>query len=137
MSAITVDAIFPTEYDARFEMNATLEAPSRSRALVEDTLIGWELRHLIPEAKLVASELVTNAAIATPDAEICLLLAQEADAVLIGVWDSSPILPKKRPCGPDSTSGWGLHIVTAIADHTDTFPTTDPRGKITWARLAT
>jgi len=134
MSAMTENL---STCDTRFALTATPDAPSRARALVEATFVRWELRHLIPDAQLVTSELVTNATIATPGVGIRLLLAREPGAVLIGVWDASPIMPKKRPYGPDSTSGWGLHIVSAIADHTDSFRVSEPSGKITWAQLAT
>lgn len=134
MSAITEN---PSTCDTRFALTATRDAPSQARALVEATFIRWEFRQLIPDAKLITSELVTNASVATPGAGIWLLLAREPGVVLIGVWDSSPIMPKKRPYGPNSTSGWGLHIVAAIADHTDTFRVSEPRGKITWAQLTT
>ncbi|MGH3388207.1 MAG: ATP-binding protein [Actinomadura sp.] len=137
MIAIKANSAFPIESEPRFQLTATRDAPAQARALIEATFIDWELRHLIRDGKLITSELVTNSAVATPDASIWLLLAWEPDAVIIGVWDSSPILPKKRPCHPDSESGWGLHIVDALATCNGAFPVTRPDGKITWAELAT
>ncbi|MGH3387451.1 MAG: ATP-binding protein [Actinomadura sp.] len=102
---------------------------------MEATFSSWAFRHLIPDGKLIASELVSNAITATPGGAIWLLLAHERDAMWICVWDSSPVLPEKRACKPHSESGRGLHIVAAIADDNGAFPVADPKGKITWARL--
>jgi hypothetical protein len=120
---------------ARFELRAVPEAASRARGLVEAMFINGACRHLIEDGQLITSELVGNTTAVTPGEVVWLLLAQGRDAVWIGVWDSSPVLPRKRACEPYSESGRGLHIVAAIADEHGAFPVAEPQGKITWARL--
>jgi len=76
----------------------------------------------------VASELITNAAEATPDKRIRLRLGRNTRSVFLGVWDSSPARPHARPIvvltpqdldATDETfdhgGGWGLPIVRALS----------------------
>lgn len=137
MGAVTAKPTVPVGWDARFKLKAVPEAATRARALVEETLTGWASRHLVPDAQLIASELVTNSIVVTPGEDLWLLLTRERNAVWICVWDSSPVLPEKRTCEPHAESGRGMHIVAAVAAADGAFPVAEPRGKLTWARLKT
>jgi anti-sigma regulatory factor (Ser/Thr protein kinase) len=121
--------------DVRLKIKAVPEAASKARAYAETMLTGWALRHLIEDAKLIVSELISNAVVATPDRDIWVLLVREHDGVWICVWDSSPELPEVRAYEPDAESGRGLHIVAAIAAENGAFRVAEPKGKLTWARL--
>ncbi|MGH3389948.1 MAG: ATP-binding protein [Actinomadura sp.] len=118
-------------------MRAVPEAVAEARSLVEATLVSWAFHHLIPDAKLIVSELASNSIPAAPGAEIWLLFTHERDAVWLCVWDPSPVLPEVRVCAPDAESGRGLRIVAAVSDDNGAFQVSTPKGKITWARLNT
>ena len=74
---------------------------------------------------LVATELVANACEATPSAEIAFRARLDTDNVWIGVWDSSPAMPRPQvrelaladidAAADDQFGGWGLALVTAVA----------------------
>ncbi|WP_233510665.1 ATP-binding protein [Actinomadura craniellae] len=90
--------------------------------------------HLVEDAVLIVSELVTNAARASrPDRPIELRARLDGGRLLIEVEDSSPGVPRTRRLTADSLSGRGLHIVTALATECGHTPT--PHGKVVWALL--
>ncbi|MEW2353752.1 ATP-binding protein [Spirillospora sp. NPDC029432] len=121
------------------------------RAVIGLRLAGWGLERLVPDAVLVAGELVANAVRSTPEREIRVRFVRENGAVLFGVWDSSDEMPVAAPVkelepddvGPDAraldvgyddgTGGWGLPIVQALSAECGVCPTRP--GKWVWARL--
>lgn len=93
---------------------------------------------LAPDAELLASELVANAAEHTPGKPIGLLLRQTTTqagqpGIRCEVADSSPDLPPASPSEPGSERGRGLVIVTAVA--ADSGITTRQDGKTAWFTL--
>jgi anti-sigma regulatory factor (Ser/Thr protein kinase) len=142
--------------DLRITMPASAAAPGFVRTLVERRLIKWGYSLIADDALLVAVEMVTNAARATPGEDITLLCRWETNAVLVEVWDSSPQPPVPAPviemtlddldlteAGFDVNGGRGLHIVQALAaEWGHRFDPADPAtgsspGKWVWARLRT
>ncbi|GAA3935183.1 ATP-binding protein [Actinomadura viridis] len=132
---------------------AARTAPGQARTLVELRLASWGLARLRDDATLIASELVTNAVIHTPDdGEIRLRLTRQPMGVLLAVWDSSDARPvRKRSMWAvaggaaadaealaldhdDGTGGRGLLIVEELADACGVTET-EPRGKWVWARI--
>jgi hypothetical protein len=134
---MTAEPPVPVGRDARFTLKAVPEAAARARALVEETLTDWGFYQLVPDAQLIASELMSNSIMVTPGEDLWLLLRCERNAVWVCVWDSSPVLPEKRAFKPHAESGRGMHIVAAVAAADGAFPVAEPRGKLTWARMET
>ncbi|MEO3825197.1 ATP-binding protein [Actinomadura sp. B10D3] len=128
-------------------MLASKAAPGLARTLTQTRLNKWGYTHISDDVFLVASELVTNAAAATPGEEIRYQCSRDSGGVLIAVWDASPERPRARPMVEttldtldvseehwDDNGGRGLPIVAALAAECGHTP--DPSGgKWVWARL--
>lgn len=126
---------------------ASKSAPGLARTLMRARLIKWDCSHISDDAFLIASELIANAAAATPTQQIRFQCSRDAAGVLIAVWDASPAQPQARPIVEvtpetldlseenwDRNGGWGLPIVAALAADCGHSP--DPSGgKWIWARL--
>jgi anti-sigma regulatory factor (Ser/Thr protein kinase) len=140
--------------DLRICMPASATTPGFARTLMERRLNKWGYSHIVDDALLVTTELVTNAVNATPGQDIRLECRWGAEAVLIEVWDSNPEPPVPAPvvelslddldlpeAGFDTNGGRGLHIVQALATkwghHFDPIDLATGRfpGKRVWARL--
>ncbi|MFB4305987.1 ATP-binding protein [Actinomadura sp. GTD37] len=118
-----------------------------ARTFADTQLRKWDYFHILDSALLIVSELVTNAARQTPDAEIRLQLSRDAYGIIIAVWDADHELPKAKPMTEltledldlseeafDDNGGWGLHIVQAMSAKCGV--TADPSGgKWIWARM--
>lgn len=135
MCVEVASAVGPEKRLARFSLDAEFKAASEGRALVAATLVDWSLRHLMDDAKLIASELISNAVEFTSSSDIKLILSQEDGAFTIGVWDTSPNAPYLGACDPYGESGRGLHIVAALAEEHGFHPVAEPKGKLVWARV--
>lgn len=123
-----------TQY--QFKLTGKPEGARLARTLVSSTLTCWRLTSLVEDAKLIASELVTNACTVTPGKEIRLVIQREGEqAVFIGVWDSSDQQPTAGSTDITDTSGRGLFIVAALAAENGWYHT-ESGGKVVWARLA-
>jgi anti-sigma regulatory factor (Ser/Thr protein kinase) len=85
------------------------------------------------DARLIASELVTNAVRAGSPA-VHLVLEVHHGTVTLEVHDDVPDPPVLRRPGPGANTGRGLLIVDALAEAWGAEPSTD--GKVVWARLA-
>jgi hypothetical protein len=70
------------------------EAAPRARLAVQEAPLRWGLAELLEDARLIAGELVTNAAKLGEDFR--LVLTREDDAVLVEVFDSSEAEPVLR-----------------------------------------
>ncbi|KAB2378999.1 ATP-binding protein [Actinomadura montaniterrae] len=119
-----------------------------ARTLADAWMCKWDYFHILDDALLIVSELVTNAAYETPHKEIRFQLSRDAQGVIIAVWDSGLGVPRPKPLRKltlddldlseeafDDNGGWGLHIVQALA--TRCGATHDPAGgKWIWARMS-
>ncbi|WP_435748126.1 SpoIIE family protein phosphatase [Nocardioides sp. SYSU DS0663] len=86
----------------------------------------------VDDAKLVISELVTNALIhARPPVDVHLRRLE--DAVLMEVWDPALLRPRRRRTGGADEHGRGLGIVAALARDWGSRPS--EAGKTVWALL--
>ena len=113
-----------------------LESPGTARVFVQTWLSAWGLEGLSPDAALVTSELVTNAALHTRS-EFDVGIEAEPDAVRIAVRDRgeqsrSALAP--RDVGPEETHGRGLSIVSAVCTAWGSIPL--PDGKEVWCELS-
>lgn len=129
--------------DLRMTMPASATAPRLARVLLERRLRKWGYLHILPDAQLIASELITNAMDADPGRQIELACRWGPDAIVVEVWDSSPKLPALTAPTELSPDGRGLHIVQALAAGWGHRPgaidqvTGRSCGKWVWARLPT
>ena len=130
---MVTDITTPEKTVYRFQFAARPDAARLGRAFVGGTLRYWRMPQLTADARLVVSELVSNASAATPGSDIRLTIEREKDTVLIGVWDSSTREPAPRAAGPGDTTGRGLFIVASLAFEDGWYP--DAGGKVVWARL--
>jgi signal transduction histidine kinase len=114
-------------------------AAATARRLVDRAVAQWGLPALRDTARLVVTELVSNAVrhgTVAASAAVEVTLARRADAVYVSVRDRSRRLP--RPGGPVPATvegGRGLLVVGIMSRAWGTTPTAD--GKVVWASLAT
>jgi hypothetical protein len=125
----------PDKMDATFKLRAEPASVRAARELTDVVLMSWALHYLSDPARLIVSELFTNAARAAPGVELYLLLDNEVRTVRLGVWDPSPAMPVMGGPDLDDESGRGLHIVAALADGHGVTLVSNPPGKVVWARL--
>lgn len=102
--------------EAQAAFPAELRSAAAARRFAEETLQGWGCAGLIESARLLVSELVVNAVIHahTPPA---LRLRYEGTRLRVEVTDGSTTAPRRRPYSPTATTGRGLMILDAVADH--------------------
>lgn len=103
------------------ELRTTLAAEASSagagRRFVDHALGRWGCQHLIEDARLLTSELITNAVVHV-HSEVRLVVAIHQGVVRVEVHDgddAEPLLIPSRP-GPEDRGGRGLLIVDALAD---------------------
>lgn len=110
---------------------------SHARKVVHETLSNWGLACHSYNARLITSELVTNAIRHTDTETIHLWVVLLAHDIEIRVWDSSPKLPGRQAPTFAAEDGRGLFVVALYAtggwgsDNAE-----DGSGKVTWARIA-
>lgn len=100
------------------------------RAMVEGTSVGV---YLVDRARLVVSELVTNA-LKYARGRILLELEVRTRVLVITVADGTPALPVSRVPDPHRIGHHGLEIVRMLCH--PVFVTLDPTGKRVTAHLA-
>lgn len=96
-----------------------LTAPGCGRAWSAALLREWQLAHLTDTARVLVSELLTNAVRASAgelDHPVQLSLASNGKRLLILVRDFNPGAPMPRHASSDDESGRGLMVVAAISD---------------------
>ncbi|WP_407561239.1 ATP-binding protein [Streptomyces sp. 184] len=106
----------------------------------------WGAVHLVEEAKLIVSELVTNAVKATGVTDphlawgtssalnvITVRLVVQDDAIVIEVWDAEPTKPVRTDPAEDDEAGRGLVLVEALASRWGAYAARG--GKVVWAEL--
>ncbi|GAA2151572.1 ATP-binding protein [Actinomadura napierensis] len=118
-----------------------------ARTLADAWIRKWDYFHILDDALLIVSELITNAVHETPAQEIRFQLSRDGHGIIIAVWDSGIGTPHAKPLRRltledldlseeafDDNGGWGLHIVQALSVRCGA--TGDPGGgKWIWARM--
>ncbi|MDI5961625.1 ATP-binding protein [Streptantibioticus silvisoli] len=133
----------------RIKLAATPTAPHCARAHVRHTVLSWAVPHLLDDARLIVSELVTNAVEATGRPErdrtccvpetlpvIAVRTRISGDKFFIEVWDNDTV-PTDREAQADrdpDEGGRGLGIVTALSRDFGVV-VLPGRGKIVWSEL--
>ncbi|MFE4590223.1 ATP-binding protein [Streptomyces laurentii] len=106
----------PPGYLARYKARAT--APGEARHDIVLALEVWGLEELADTARLLVSELVTNAVAHTDSRRIGVAVTRTTETtVRITVLDAGRTrVPVTRPSGDDEESGRGLFLVAALVD---------------------
>jgi anti-sigma regulatory factor (Ser/Thr protein kinase) len=121
------------------ELGALISAVPCARLHVRQVLWEWGLARLAESAELAASELTTNAVMAsrmaTRTAAVRLWLASDRAQVLIIVWDASPQPPVRVDASDNAENGRGLMLVEAISEQWGWCCRDDTEGKFVWAML--
>jgi anti-sigma regulatory factor (Ser/Thr protein kinase) len=114
-------------------------AAASARRLVDRACFQWGLPALRDTARLIVTELVSNAVrhgTVTAPAAVEVTLARRAGAVYVSVRDCSRRLPRPGgPVPPTVEGGRGLLVVGQMSRAWGATPTVD--GKVVWASLAT
>lgn len=104
----------------------------RLRRVSSAKLRVWGLAPLTDDAKLLISELVTNALRYGEGDEIEFRLVITPEGLLIAVNDGSARRPQLSMAGSSSETGRGLFLVAAVADDWGV----SPDGTTTWCTLS-
>ncbi|MGI5243807.1 ATP-binding protein [Dactylosporangium sp. CA-139066] len=114
-------------------------SPSEARSFVGDTVLAWDLAPLLRPARLIVSELATNAFehAGTP---FTVTASRRGTLLHLAVEDGDPALPAiveahSRSSAPLEIRGSGLRIVDGTA--TAWGATATAGGKVVWATLRT
>lgn len=126
------------------ELGAFPSAAGCARGHVGSLTREWALTGLTETAKLLTSELVTNAIRASERlrirADLAIVpvvriwLASDQISLVIHVWDGHEDVPVRRDVGPDDECGRGLMLVESLAKEWGTYRKAD--GKVVWALIA-
>lgn len=129
----TLVAREPTVVIAGFDPSA--DAPRRARKFVADVLSERGEGELIGDAKLIISELATNAVVhAGSRFQVAVHFQRERGTVTLSVSDTSSAKPELCRPGPTDPDGRGLRVVDAVAHAWGCSPAR--AGKSVWAELA-
>ncbi|MDQ1685771.1 MAG: hypothetical protein QOC82_2508 [Frankiaceae bacterium] len=107
-------------------------APSMARESVR-AACGSRFPHLIDDALLLVSEVVTNA-VKYGEAPVHLKVECEGDSIRVAVADANPTLPRTRRLDRRRHSGRGLVLVQRLSADWGVRRTEE--GKQVWFRLA-
>lgn len=109
------------------------DAARWARNVVTDACLRWDEPDLVGSAALVASELVTNAAMHA-HTMMTMQVRLRLCHVHIAVFDGSATHAVPRQAGPGSAGGRGLHLVDASSAAWGS--TSLSTGKVVWSALA-
>jgi anti-sigma regulatory factor (Ser/Thr protein kinase) len=111
-------------------------APSYGRLLVQRYLRTWGIEHMIDKARLVMSELLTNAVKASAELTTIQirLVVLGGTSLIIEVRDCNPEPPILKDVASDNEGGRGLMIVDALSERWGYYHPTH-RSKAVWAEL--
>jgi anti-sigma regulatory factor (Ser/Thr protein kinase) len=107
---------------------------AEARRFVAALLVANGCEAVVPDARLVVSELVTNA-LMHAGTGFTVTVDVEDDAVLLRVADGSTNLPVVGELGLDEAGGRGLGIVAALSGSWGVVP--EPGGKSVWVSIPT
>lgn len=104
------------QWRARIELPVEPASAAVARVVVDKLLGAWGLFRFADDVQLIASELVTNVYVHTPDADsIDLELVGYDDRVRVSVADGSTIKPVIKELDPRSPTGRGMRLVQMLS----------------------
>jgi len=117
----------------RLRLEPTATAASLARRLVDRACTEWGLSALRDPARLIITELVTNA-VRHGDPPLAVTVAPADDGMHINVRDGSRTPPVPvGPVAPTVEGGRGLLVVAVLSKAWGIVPT--PNGKVVWATV--
>jgi len=122
----------PTTELGRASFPPQSERVAAARRQVEAMVRGWLASDSVEVAKLLVSELATNAVLYARTS-FTLSATVEGGVVRVAVEDGDPHLPELRQAWPDDATGRGLQLVERLASRWGSEPTTG--GKVVWFEL--
>jgi anti-sigma regulatory factor (Ser/Thr protein kinase) len=119
--------------DIEVKLEPTLQAPGTARRFVARELKALGYPQLVEDARLVVSELVTNAITYVPGKPLWVNIRRSGTYLILEVWDCSPEPPVAQEPDFLAEGGRGLHVVEKLGARFgyDTFCC----GKVAWAVL--
>ena len=115
-----------------WRLPATARSVPQARRDVGATLQGWGCDGLVETARLLTSELVTNAVLHART-EMTITVEQTEQGVRIAVTDESPVPPSLRHHSDTATTGRGLRLLDQLAREWSVDE--DDGGKTVWFTL--
>ena len=112
---------------------AQAESVSKARRFVRQRLLELGAPAAIDDAETLVSELATNAVLHART-DYTIAVSRTNGTIRVRVHDLSAVLPRQRHYGPDSTTGRGIRLVTALAVDWGVDP--EHPGKAIWFDLA-
>ena len=123
---------------ATLQLVPALRAPRAARAFVAETLTAWDIQAAeVEAAKLVVSELVTNAVLHAPQSSTSSLDLRLTDGVVRVLVTDGGLGEPERQAAPDpwtGETGRGVLLVDAFAERWGT-ETHGRDGKTVWCEL--
>lgn len=119
--------------EACIELESDPALVAVARHFVDQTVVEWELDPIREDARLIATELVSNAVLHARTEFRVTLRSNGFDFLRIEVRDENTRMPSPAGTPQDATSGRGLAVVTAIAASWGT--QRDGDGKVVWAEI--
>jgi anti-sigma regulatory factor (Ser/Thr protein kinase) len=100
--------------DIETKLDPTMQAPGVARRFVARELEALGYPQLVDDARLMASELVTNAITYAPGKPLWVAIRRAGGYVVLEVWDGSTEPPV--PQDPDflAQGGRGLHVIDEL-----------------------
>jgi anti-sigma regulatory factor (Ser/Thr protein kinase) len=103
------------------ELPRTLEAPAQARDAL-DQLDPALPAHVLPDLRLLVSELITNGVKYGGDGPVRLEILNEPDRIRAEIVDQGVgFTPVERDGDLSRVGGWGLHLVEELTDRWGTF----------------
>lgn len=115
-----------------WRLPASARSVPEARRNITTTLGEWGLDGMVDTARLLTSELVTNAVLHART-EMTLTVEEQGRGVRIAVTDRSPVSPALRHHSATATTGRGLRLLNQLADAWSV--TSDNGGKTVWFSL--
>ena len=115
-----------------WRLPASARSVPEARRNITTTLGAWGLDGMVDTARLLTSELVTNAVLHART-EMTLTVEEQGRGVRIAVTDRSPVAPALRHHSATATTGRGLRLLNQLADAWSV--TADNGGKTVWCSL--
>jgi hypothetical protein len=115
------------------DLEPVVGAARRSRELVTEACVRWELPELAGPACIVVTEMVNNV-VAHAHTAMTVLLARHGDTMSVAVHDHSVTAPRfTGPVAPTSYGGRGLLLIDSVAERWGSLALSG--GKVVWAVL--
>jgi anti-sigma regulatory factor (Ser/Thr protein kinase) len=126
----------------------TAVASARAHAAM---IVGeWAMTSMTEDVALIVSELVTNAVVASTDADgrlkytgvssglpvVNLRLSSDRSRIVIEVWDQIPRAPEAKQPEPSAENGRGLLLVEALSERWGWDHAPGWSGKVVWAEIS-